>query len=95
MPLTLPQEKRGLQCVPMLDSIPAARLSPGTCRFEVRLESPDGEPESAVREFIVVPPSRRDATTTGSLTVPHDAPTAQNGSRGSLTASGRSHTSPI
>jgi hypothetical protein len=95
MPLTLPQEKRGLQCMPMLESIPAARLSPGTCRFEVRLESPDGEPESAIREFIVIPPSRRDATTTGSLTVPHGASTALHGSPGSLTAPGRSHTSPV
>ncbi len=74
LPLTLPQEKRGLQCVPMIDSIPAARLSPGTCRFEVRLGTPDGDPERAILEFIVVPPTRRDATTTGSLTAPGRSP---------------------
>jgi hypothetical protein len=94
-PLTLPQEKRGLRCVPMLDSIPAAYLHPGRCRFEVRLGTSDGDPERATREFIVVPPTRRNATTTGSLTVPHGAPTAQHRSRGSLTAPGRSHTSPL
>jgi VWFA-related protein len=73
-PRSLPQGGRGTRCVPMIESIPAADLHPGRCRFEVRLTSPGGEQEMAVREFTVVPPTGRDTTVTGSLRPRHDPP---------------------
>lgn len=56
-PRSLPAGQRGPRCVPLLDTIPAAALQPGRCRFDLLLSTPGGEQEHAAREFTVIPPA--------------------------------------
>ena len=65
--LALPDPGRGRRCVPIVDSIPPERLSPGLCRFEVRLLVPGGTQTKRFLEFRVIPPGEPGAITVGAL----------------------------
>jgi hypothetical protein len=70
-PRSLAAPRKGVQCEPLIDSIPADALRPGRCRFDLLLKGPGGEQERGAREFTVVPPTARDATVTGSFDASH------------------------
>ena len=53
-PRPIPDPEPGERCVPLVETIPANRLPPGPCRFEVSLECPEGLTETRTVQFDVV-----------------------------------------